>query len=379
MRIIARMNISGPALQVNTLMRGLDPDLFEQRLVVGSPSPPGSDDQEVARSSPDDRVVPTLGRPLRLADHRRTLVALTAAMRDFRPDLVHTHTASAGALGRVAAALARVPVRVHTFHSQLLHGYVSPIAATLAVRAERALARRTDLLLAVSQRVRDDLVAARIGRHQQYEVVPPGVSLPPPPTRAAARQALGLPPTGLVVAFVGAVDQTKRPDRLLAVAREVRHLLGDVRFVVCGDGDLLAQTTSGAYGLGVTFLPWRRDVETVYAAADVVLLTSDAEGLPVSLIEAALCERAAVATDVGGVSEVVRHGETGLVTDTDAASLAAGVVRLLRDDALRGWMGRRAAEEANHRFGSARLVADTADLYQRLAAGRPALAAVAGL
>jgi glycosyltransferase involved in cell wall biosynthesis len=377
MRIIARMNIGGPALQVSTLMRGLDPDLFEQRLYVGSPSPQEGDYRDPRAPDIDARVIPTLGRSVRLGDDLRTLAALTAAMREFRPDLVHTHTAKAGALGRVAAAVARVPVRVHTFHGHLLHGYFSPAKTALMVRAERALARRTDLLLAVSHRVRDDLVAARIGRRRQYEVVPPGVSLPTPPAREVARRALGLPEAGLVVAFVGRVTQIKRPDRLLAVAREVRQALGDVRFLVCGEGDLLAQTVSGAQGLGATFLPWRRDVETVYAAADVVMLTSDNEGLPVALIEAAMCERAAVATDVGGVSEVVRHGETGLVADVDVTSLAEAVIRLLRDDTLRRWMGRRAAEEANLRFGSARLVADTTDLYQRLAGGHRSLAAVA--
>ena len=360
MRIIARMNIGGPALQVSTLMHGLDPDQFEQRLYVGSPSPVEGDDRSSPIPDIDARVIPGLDRPVRLGEDLRTLAALTTAMRDFKPDLVHTHTAKAGALGRVAAALARVPLRVHTFHSQA--------RTALVVRAERALARRTDLLLAVSHRVRDDLVAARIGRQRQYEVVPPGIFLPTPPPREAARRALGLPATAPVVAFVGHVTQIRRPDRWLAVAREVRQALGDVRFIVCGEGDLLAQTVSGAQGIGVTFLPWRRDVETVYAAADLVLLTSDDEGLPVSLIEAAMCERPAVATNVGGVSEVVRHGETGFVTDLDLFSLAEAVIRLLRDDTLRRWMGRRAAEEANVRFGSAQLVADTADLYHRLAA-----------
>jgi glycosyltransferase involved in cell wall biosynthesis len=343
------MTAGGASLQVSALMRGLDPDQFEQRLYLGSPAP-----------DLDARVIPALDRPVRLGQELRTLATLTAAMREFKPDLVHTHTAKAGTLGRIAAALARVPLRVHTFHEHA--------RSTLALRAERALARRTDLLLAVSNRVRDDLVAARVGRQRQYEVVPPGVSLPAPPSREEARRTLALPATGPVVAFVGRVNRLTRPDRWLAVAREVRQALGDVRFVVCGEGDLLAQTASGAGGLGVTFLPWRQDVETVYAASDMILRTSDEEGLPVSLIEAAMCERPVVAANVGEVSEVVRHGETGLVTDPDLASLTGAVIRLLRDDTLRRWMGRRAAEEAKVRFGSAQLVADTAELYRRLAA-----------
>jgi glycosyltransferase involved in cell wall biosynthesis len=367
MRIVAPMHVAGPALQVSTLMRDLDPDVFEQRLYVGSPRPIADSTGPIV-DSPGPRIAPD-ARPF--ADLRAlpALRALTAAMREFRPDVVHTHTAQAGTLGRIAAVLARVPVRVHTFHDHLLRGYL-PHAKT-AVRAERALARRTHRLLAVSQRVRDDLVAARIGRRRQYEVVAPGVAVPPPPSRAEARHALGLPETGPVVVVVGQVTQAKRPDRMLAVAQEVRHTLGDVRFVVSGEGDLLPQTVSGAQGLGVTFLPSRPDVEIMYAAADLVLQTSDHEELPVSLIEAALCERPAVATDVGEVSEVVRHGETGLVTPVDVSSLSDAVIRLLRDDTLRRWMGQQATAAANRRFGSARLVDDMADLYLRLADRRP--------
>jgi glycosyltransferase involved in cell wall biosynthesis len=352
MRIVGPMDAAGPAAQVGTLMRELDPDLFEQRLYLGAAGPI-VDDQV---PNVDSLTFANL-RPL------PALRALTAAMREFRPDVVHTHTATAGTVGRMAAVLARVPVRVHTFDLSR--------AASLAVRAERALARRTHRLLAVSQRVRDDLVAARIGRQRQYELVSPGVALPPPPPRAEARQALGLPGTAPIVAVVGQVTQAMRPDRMLAVAREVRQRLGDVRFIVCGDGDLLPQTVSGAYGLGVTFLPPRPDVETVYAAADVVLQTSDREELPVSLIEAALCERPVVATDAVGVSEVVRHGETGLVTPMNVPSLTDAVIRLLRDDTLRRWMGRQAAAAANRRFGTARLVDDVAELYLRLANRQP--------
>jgi glycosyltransferase involved in cell wall biosynthesis len=345
MRIIGPMTVGGPALQVSTLMGGLDPDLFEQRLYAGGSGVDAPD----ARPFEDRRVLPGLR-------------ALTATMRDFRPDIVHTHTARAGSLGRIAAVLARVPVRVHTFD-------FSHATTAIAVRAERALARRTHRLLAVSQRLRDDLVAARIGRRRQYDVVAPGVPVPAPPPREQARHALGLRETGPVVAVVGEVTQATRPDRMLAVAQEVRRTLGDVRFVVCGEGDLLAQTVTGAHGLGVTFLPCRPDVETVYAAADIVLQTSDSEELPMSLIEAALCGRPAVATDVGEVSEVVRHGETGLLAQADVPSLSDAVVRLLRDDTLRLWMGQQATTAAERRFGSARLVDDVTELYLRLARG----------
>jgi glycosyltransferase involved in cell wall biosynthesis len=195
------------------------------------------------------------------------------------------------------------------------------------------------------------------------------VSLPPVPDQETARDTLGLPGYGPVVAFVGRVTGIKRPDRMLAVAQRVRAARPDVRFMVCGEGDLLAATREGATGLGldVTFVPWRADVEVLYAAADLVLLTSDNEGMPVCLIEAGMAGRPAVATDVGGVAEVVRHGETRLLAGRDPIDLADAVLRLLADDDLRLRLGRTARVEAGRRFGSERLVADTAELYHRLA------------
>jgi glycosyltransferase involved in cell wall biosynthesis len=203
-------------------------------------------------------------------------------------------------------------------------------------------------------------------------VVPPGASLPPPPPRDVARWMLGLTGPGPVIAYVGRVTAIKRPDRWIAVARRVREALPEARFVICGEGNRLAVTVdeAAAARLGLTFLPWRADVETVYAAADLVLLTSDNEGMPVCLIEAALAGRPAVATDVGGVAEVVRHGETGLLCRPDVDDLAGAVLRLLRDDDLCRRMGRRALAEATRRFTTARLVADTIDLYHRLATAR---------
>jgi glycosyltransferase involved in cell wall biosynthesis len=372
MRVIARMNVGGPALQVSALMRGLDPDLFEQRLYVGSPEPGQGDYLALRAADVPVHPVPALGRSVRPTDDARALAGLVGAIREYRPDVIHTHTAKAGTIGRVAAAMCRVPLRVHTFHGHLLHGYFSPGRTALLVRAERQLARMTDTLVAVGGRVRDDLLAAGVGRPEQYAVVPPGVSLGTPPDRAEARYLLGLPDHRPVVAFVGRVTGIKRPDRMLEVARRVRAARPDVRFLVCGEGDRLAATVeeAAAAGLDVTFLPWRADVESVYAAADLVLLTSDNEGMPVCLIEAGLSGRPVVATDVGGVAEVVVHGETGLLAPPDPVKLATGVLRLLADEDLRRRMGRTARWETARRFGGERLLSDITELYLRLTARR---------
>lgn len=369
LRVIARMNVGGPALQVVALTEGLGGPRFDSRLLIGSVETGEADYLKLRAPHVQATVIRGLGRAPRPHDDVVALARLAAEVRRFRPHIVHTHTAKAGVLGRVAAAVGRVPATVHTFHGHLLDGYFSPPVLRMVVQAERILARSTDRLVAVGARVRDDLVAAGIGTPDKFTVVAPGIELPPAPSRSRARQLLGLPPAGPVVGFVARLTAIKRPDRFVEVAVALAGTDPTVQFVVAGEGGLLAETRRQAAPLGanVHFLGWRGDVETVYAACDVVVLTSDNEGMPVSLIEAAFCGTPAVTTDVGSAREVVVDGETGYVTDKDVAQLVDAVARLLAEPSARERMGARAAERARLRFTSARLVADTAALYEGLA------------
>jgi glycosyltransferase involved in cell wall biosynthesis len=374
LRIIARMNVGGPAVQVTTLMRGLDPDRYEHRLLVGTVGTDESD--HLATRAPDvtATVVAGLGRAPRLIDDGRALATIRRIMADYRPHVVHTHTAKAGALGRAAATALRVPVVVHTFHGHLLHGYFGPWRTRAVVAAERLAARCSTTLVAVGPQVRDDLLAVRIGRPHQYAVVPPGIGLEPLPDRGEARAALGIDPDADVVLYVGRLTRIKRPDRLLEVARRLRDARPSAVVVVAGDGELAAQARAEAAPLGdaVRFLGWRDDLETLYAAADVVLLTSDNEGTPVSLIEAAHAGRPVVATDVGSTRHVVDDGHTGVLCPPEADALADAVLDLFDDPQRYAAMSAAAPQHAAGRFGRRRLVTDTEALYEHLLA-TPAL------
>jgi glycosyltransferase involved in cell wall biosynthesis len=370
LRLIARMNVGGPAQQIVGLQRGLDPRRFDCRLVTGWVRDDEEDHLRLRGADIDVLRIAGLGRSVRLGDDVRALADVVGEMRRFAPDIVHTHTAKAGVLGRVAALRAGVPATVHTYHGHLLHGYFSPPVTAGVTLVERTLARRTDRLLAVGERVRDDLLDAGIGRPEQYRVIPPGVDLPDPPAQHEARIALGLPPEGLVVAFVARLTQVKQPLRFIEVARLVAERRADVRFLVAGDGPLAAETRAAAEGLPIDFLGWRPDVHYVYAASDVVLLTSDNEGMPVSLIEGGLCGRAAVTTDVGSAREVTLDGITGrVVPDRDAGSLARALLKLVEDRKLLAEMGARARDRCHARFGMDRLIRDMGALYEELAGG----------
>jgi glycosyltransferase involved in cell wall biosynthesis len=366
MRVIARMNVGGPALQVTGLVQELDCERFDHRLWTGSVGQGEADYISLRAPGLPHTVVRGLGRSPQALDDLRALRQLHEAVRAFRPHVVHTHTAKAGVLGRAAARAAGVPALVHTFHGHLLHGYFSPAVTAAVVQVERALARASTRLVAVGEQVRDDLLAAGIGRPGQYVVVPPGIALPTPPPREQARTDLGLPRAVPVVVLVARLTSIKRPQRFLEVAGRLADRYPTAVFAVVGEGELLAELTATAPS-NVRFLGWRSDVEVVYAAADLAVLTSDNEGMPVSLIEAALCGVPAVATRVGSVAEVVLDERTGWLCSPDVDALTAAVDRALQDPAALRAAGDAARDHATASFSRRRLVMDTERLYDRIA------------
>ena len=368
--VIARMNVGGPARILAGLLDDLDPDRLPQTLVTGHVDA-SEEDWFVVRDphmadDPRIRRLAGFGRAIAPLRDLRTQRELTRLLRELEPDVVQTHTAKAGLLGRRAALRAGVPHVIHTFHGHTLHGYFPrPVTAVFAA-LERRLARRTHDLVAVGARVRDELLAAGIGRPEQYTVLPPGVPDEGVGDRTAARRALGLPESGRpIVVLVGRVSGVKRPDRFLAAAELVDEQHPGAIFLVVGDGEQRARLESAPRRADVRFLGWRGDVAQVHAAADLVVLTSDNEGMPVTLIEAAMAGRACVTTDVGSAAEVVVDGVTGSVVARDAAAVARAVSALLADPERRERLGAAAREHATATFGQEAVVERLIGLYRR--------------
>ncbi len=368
LRIIARMNVGGPAWQATVLTRGLDSNGFETRLLCGEVEPNEADYLNLLDSKLEVRRIETLGRSVRPLDDLRALMSIRREIKLFRPDVVHTHAAKAGALGRIAAITTGVQVRVHTFHGHLLTGYFSARITRLIRLVEALLARATTKLVAVGEQVRDDLVAAGIGDLAKFAVIPPGVNQPTLPAQKAARDELGLSSEAQVVLFVGRLTGVKRPDRLIEAFAMVKDRIPGAVLLIAGEGDQYDLTRSAAVDLGesVLFLGWRPDVTILYAAADLTLITSDNEGMPVTLMEAAAAGLPAVTTAVGSAHEVVVDGETGLVVEPTATAVADAVVQLLNDQPLRSHMGQAASRRARDLFSTERLVADHESLYRNL-------------
>ena len=369
LRIIARMNVGGPAVQVSGLMRGFDKELFDQELLTGFCAADEADYLEKVATDVRAIRIDGLGRSIKPRADLTALFAIIKEIRHFRPDVIHTHTAKAGVVGRVASILSgNRSIRVHTFHGHLLHGYFGAGKTKLVILIEKFLALFTDQLLAVGKKVQDDLIAAGIGDESKFAVMPPGLQLAKVPSKHEARLELGLDPNKIYCAFIGRITQIKRPDRFLDVVAEIKKRGTELNFIVAGAGEQLdyCQARSKAEDLPVTFLGWREDIEVVLAAADFVILTSDNEGTPLSLIQAGMVGIPVVATNVGSTNEIVVDSQTGFLTDLSVDKLAEAVTKLAEDSDLRAKMGAVGKDYTLARYGVARLVKDHQDLYLKL-------------
>ena len=368
-QIIARMNVGGPAVIVADLMRSIDSSKVEQVLITGYCDVSEADYLETVATDIKATRIAGLGRSVSLVADIRAFFALVAMIKKIAPDVIHTHTAKAGALGRLAAILAgRKAKRVHTFHGHLLHGYFSGWKVKLVIAIEKFLAKRTDILVAVGNQVKEDLLAAGIGKSDQYRVFFPGLVEPKKISKEVARQQFEMEAGDIYVAYVGRMTSVKRPDRLLNTAAEIKARNLPVKFIVAGEGDLFESTKrdSERRDLPVRFLGWRKDIGALFAASDIAILTSDNEGIPLTLIQAAQASLPIVATGVGSIGDIVVHEVNGYLVDSEPAALADALQKLAIDPVLRGIMGGAGRERATRYFSLEKMCADRTELYQHL-------------
>jgi glycosyltransferase involved in cell wall biosynthesis len=379
LRVIARLNMGGPALHVTYLARGLAERGYETTLVAGDVAR-GEESMAFVADRAGVEVVRLPGLSRELSPVRDAVAAWRVAriIRRVRPDIVHTHTAKAGAIGRIAALLAgtgRRPVVVHTFHGHVLRGYFGR-AGTLLFRAiETLLARVTDRLIAVSPEVRDELVALRVAPRRKFSVVRLGIELEPRVRFAGdageVRRRHGIGVERFVVGWFGRMTAVKRTDDLLTALAALRQEGTDALLLLVGDGDDRERLEQRAHDLGLArsclFVGYQEDVAPWYAVCDAVVLTSASEGTPVTIIEALAAGRPVVATDVGGVRDVVDDQETGfLVAPGDTRALAERVGILAADPARRAAMGEAGRQRVLERYAVERLVGDVDVLYREL-------------
>src|SRR6184192_197666 len=372
--------MGGPALHVAYLTAGLRERGYDTTLVAGSLAR-GEDSMAFVADEREVDVVriDELGREISPLRDLVATLRLARLIRRERPDILHTHTAKAGTVGRVAALLAgrrKPPIVVHTFHGHVLRGYFGPVRSLFFRLLERWLARRTTALVAVSPQVRDDLVSLGVAPAERFVVIRLGIELDervagPQNGRLESRRYLGIPPDRFAVGWIGRMTAVKRTDDVLVAFKRLRESGVDAVLCMVGDGPDRPGLEQRAHDLGIVrntlFLGYQQEVAPFYAAFDALVLPSSNEGTPVSVIEALGAGRPVVATRVGGVPDVVRDGEDGFLVEPGATDeLAERLERLARDPALRERMGKQGRERVVPRYAVERLVDDVDRLYRSL-------------
>ena len=383
LRVIARLNMGGPAIHVSNLAAGLETRGYHTTLVAGSLAR-GEDSMAFVaeRLGVSVKSVPEMEREVAPLHDAQSIRRLREIMREERPHILHTHTAKSGALARAAALVAgsaRPPIVVHTFHGHVLKGYFGPGRTAFFKQVERNLARSTDMLVAVSPEVRDELVEHGIAPADKFTVIRLGIPLDERLGDETAdvdyRQLYGIPEDAFVVGWVGRMTGVKDTDAVLEIVRATRERGVPAVLCMVGDGPDRERLEQVAHDLGIArssyFVGYQSDVAGYYRLFDAFLLPSVNEGTPVSAIEALASGTPVVATRVGGVPDVVTDGVDGyLVEPGDTEAAAERLAELARDPVLRAHMGEAGSANARERYSVERLVDDVDRLYRELLAAK---------
>ena len=386
LRIHNRLIVGGPSHNVTLLTAYLSPE-FETRLLVGKKDPAEKDAAYIAQR---------LGlKPIEIAEMRRSILPfndiiayfkIKKIIREFKPDIVHTHASKSGAIGRLAAKSCDVPLIVHTFHGNVFHSYFNGFSTSLIIRIERFLAKKTDAIVAISDSQRKELTDVyKIAPPEKIFTIPLGFNLEKfsvdqDTKKELFRNKYGFDKNDIVVGIIGRLVPVKNHEMFLEVAALIKaNSNKNIRFVIIGDGESrpLIEKKAAALNLSYSYFvtnpkvksdvlvtSWETEIDEALAGIDIIVLTSHNEGTPVSLIEAQAAYKPVVSTNVGGIEDIVQHGETGFITEAgDTASFAQHILTLINTPQLRDEMGKKGYENVIKRYSKQRLITDMKHLY----------------
>ena len=380
-RIIGRMSGGGPPHQAAYLHKSLR-SAFETVLVIGSIEEDEQDMRYLLADSKDVVEIPSMSRSLHAWSDLLSLFAITRLLVRERPDLVHTHTPKAGMLGRVAAFLAGVPVRVHTYHGHGFSGYLGRIGSSAVISLERLLNRLSTHVIAISESQAIEITEKyRVVPGSKVTVIRNGIDLArfayADEERSEVRRQLGVNDEEILVVWAGRFTPIKDVPLLLKVVQSAAHLT-NVKFLVLGEGPMREAVIEATRQYpNLLYGGWREDMKPIWAAADVSLLTSKNEGTPMSLIEAMAAGKPFVATEVGGIPDLAvppltsttahcKQALNGYLTSRDPEAIVSCIAALARDADLRRSMGEQGRRVALANYSQERLSQEIIGLYESL-------------
>jgi glycosyltransferase involved in cell wall biosynthesis len=356
LHVIARLNVGGTARYIARLVEELPQHKIKAFVATGYVQ--GSEQEDPSAKKLKVIRIPSLGRQINPIKDHFAFKQLLKVVKEVKPDILHTHTFKAGYIGRsktreINKAAGKQVKSVHTFHGHLFDDpEFSGVKSTIITSLERRFAKRTDALVTVGAQVGKELLERRIGQPKQFTNIPPGVD-PLKIPKAKPRKKI-------TIGWIARVTGVKNPMRALEIAR----MFPDAQFLIAGGGDLLDQVSAQAPH-NTKVLGWT-DAPKLFAASDIILSTSENEGMPIALIEAQLASKPVIATKVGGVAEVVINNKTGFVTSKNTEELAKALRKLIDSKALRTTQGRAAKAHATKAFSVENMIKAHVSLYKKL-------------
>lgn len=388
LRILNRFNVGGPTHNATFLTKYLEPQ-YKTKLIAGKKlDSEATSEYILKKNNIDYLIIENMSRSLSLINDIRSFAEIRKIIREYKPNIVHTHASKSGALGRLAAILSGVPIIVHTFHGHVFHSYFGKLKTYLYLLIERFLASKSSAIIAISNLQKDELVNNfKICSSKKMHVIPLGFDLERfqvdrYENRNSFRAEFALEDDCIAIGIVGRLTAIKNQELFLRSVKEVtKNSKKPLKVFLIGDGedkeklqnlceDLnmpFSESYSQKEEILVYFTSWRQDMERVYAGLDIVALSSLNEGTPVTLIEAQAANKPIVATDVGGIRDIVIENKTGLLSKSgDLKGLANNLRKLIDDDNLRDQLGRSGYDNVIRSFSYKRLVSDVKSLYTEL-------------
>ncbi len=380
LRIINRFNIGGPTYNATFLTRFLNDD-FETLLIGGLPEEGEADSLHIPR---EYRIEPTILEEMKripnFKSDREAYLKIKQIIKDFKPDIVHTHASKAGALGRKAAFACKVPIVVHTFHGHVFHSYFGVLKTKIFKFIERRLAKKSTGIIAISEIQKNELTKIHnICEASKVKVIPLGFDLSKfqdniVEKRRLVREKYSISDDEVAVAIIGRLSPIKNHAFFFQVVENLlKKGIQKVKFFVVGDGELLSEIElktaeiNSKFGEKIFMTSWIKDIATFNAGMDVICLTSDNEGTPVSLIEAQASNVAVISTNVGGVKDIMLNGKTGFVVEKgDLNNYIEKLGILIENDEIRRLMSQSSWDFVKEKFSYSRLVKDMENYYYEL-------------
>ncbi len=388
LRIINRLNLGGPTYNAAYLSKYLAPE-FETLLVAGmKDETEESSEFIVEQMGLKPMYIPEMRRAINFSSDRKTYQHIRKIIKEFKPDIVHTHAAKAGTVGRLAAIHAKVPVILHTFHGHVFHSYFSPLKTKIFLAIEKYLARKSSRIIAISELQKRELVNDfKLGDEKKIVVIPLGFDLERfyhhrEENRKSFREQYQILPAEILIGIIGRLVPVKNHQLFLNAFKNVLSSSSQkIKAVIIGDGEdrLRIENYCNELGLkycesnnlksdsNVIFTSWIKNIEWAIAGLDIVALTSLNEGTPVSLIEAQAGAKPIVTTDVGGIKDILNPANSALLSPSgDIESFAANLKKMVESSELRNDFGLAGEKFVKDRFHYQRLVNDTRNLYHQL-------------